>query len=50
MQSIGGGGLNPEAVDSDLIDQLKTNTFSLGLIEHLKIYSYQVHLLLSVLI
>ena len=29
MQSIGGGGLNPEAVDSDLIP-IKTNTFSLG--------------------
>jgi len=29
MQTIGGGGLNPEAVDSDLIP-IKTNTFSLG--------------------
>ncbi len=29
MSTIGGGGLNPEAVDSDLIP-IKTNTFSLG--------------------
>jgi hypothetical protein len=29
MGTIGGGGLNPEAVDSDLIP-IKTNTFSLG--------------------